>query len=49
MSRDAATRPLRWAVPLALSLAALALLLGLGFWQLDRKAWKEGLIAELNR
>lgn len=29
------------------ALAALALLLWLGFWQLERKAWKEGLIDTL--
>jgi len=28
-------------------LAALAVLIGLGTWQLERKAWKEGLIASL--
>lgn len=26
---------------------ALAILLGLGFWQLDRKSWKEGLLAAI--
>ncbi len=29
------------------TLAALALLIGLGFWQLRRLEWKEGLIAEI--
>lgn len=29
------------------SLIALAILLGLGTWQLQRKAWKEGLIAQI--
>lgn len=29
------------------TLAALALLIGLGVWQLKRLAWKEGLIAEI--
>ena len=29
------------------TLAALALLVGLGVWQLKRLAWKEGLIAEI--
>lgn len=29
------------------SLVALAILLALGFWQLERKAWKEGLIAQI--
>ena len=28
-------------------LAALALLIGLGVWQLQRLQWKEGLIAEI--
>jgi surfeit locus 1 family protein len=32
-------------VPALASLVALAILLGLGIWQLQRKAWKEGLIA----
>ena len=36
-------------IPGALSLAALVVLLGLGTWQLERKAWKEGLIATLVR
>jgi surfeit locus 1 family protein len=31
----------------ALVLAALAVLLGLGFWQLKRLHWKEGLIAQI--
>ena len=31
----------------ALSTAALAVLLGLGLWQLRRLQWKEGLIAEI--
>jgi surfeit locus 1 family protein len=31
----------------ACTLAALALLIGLGVWQLKRLAWKEGLIAEI--
>jgi surfeit locus 1 family protein len=31
----------------ALMLAALAVLLGLGFWQLKRLQWKEGLIAQI--
>lgn len=34
-------------IPSIAALAALAVLLGLGFWQLERKAWKEGLIATL--
>ena len=31
----------------ALTLAAFAVLIGLGVWQLKRLAWKEGLIAEI--
>jgi surfeit locus 1 family protein len=34
-------------VPVVFILAALAVLVSLGTWQLDRKNWKEGLIAEL--
>ncbi|HVG50865.1 MAG TPA: SURF1 family protein, partial [Xanthobacteraceae bacterium] len=30
------------------SAVAFAILIGLGVWQLDRKAWKEGLIADMN-
>src|SRR5690349_10667203 len=30
------------------ALAGVAILCGLGMWQLDRKAWKENLIATLN-
>lgn len=30
------------------ALAGMAILIGLGLWQLDRKAWKENLIATLN-
>jgi cytochrome oxidase assembly protein ShyY1 len=37
------------AVPAVLALAGLAVLLGLGTWQLERKAWKEALIATLER
>jgi cytochrome oxidase assembly protein ShyY1 len=36
-------------VPAVAALLALALLLGLGTWQLERKAWKESLIATLDR
>ena len=34
-------------LPAIAALAALAVLLSLGFWQLDRKTWKEGLIAQI--
>ena len=36
-------------VPAAVTLSALAVLLGLGAWQLERKAWKENLSAMLER
>lgn len=36
-------------VPGVAALAGLAVLLGLGIWQLERKAWKEALIADLER
>ena len=36
-------------VPAAVSLLGLVVLLGLGAWQLERKAWKEDLIATLDR
>ena len=29
------------------ALAGVAILIGLGIWQLDRKVWKENLIATL--
>lgn len=35
------------AAPLAATLVALAVLLSLGFWQLDRKAWKEELLRRI--
>jgi len=34
--------------PTVAMLAALAILLGLGTWQLQRKAWKEGLLSDIN-
>jgi surfeit locus 1 family protein len=34
-------------LPATLVLAALAVLIGLGTWQLQRKAWKDGIIASL--
>ncbi len=33
--------------PLIFGLAGIAILLWLGFWQLDRLAWKEGVLAEI--
>jgi surfeit locus 1 family protein len=36
-------------VPIVFVLAALATFIALGSWQLERKAWKEALIAELDR
>jgi surfeit locus 1 family protein len=36
-------------VPGLVALAALVILLGLGTWQIERKAWKEALIATLDR
>jgi surfeit locus 1 family protein len=33
--------------PALFALAVLAILIGLGTWQIERKAWKEGLIATL--
>ncbi|MEI6160352.1 MAG: SURF1 family protein [Roseococcus sp.] len=43
-------RPIPWErliLPSFLALPLLALLLGLGSWQVQRLAWKEGLLAEL--
>ena len=34
-------------IPAVAALAALAVLLGLGIWQIERKAWKESLVAKL--
>jgi surfeit locus 1 family protein len=34
--------------PLALALPAFALLIGLGPWQMQRKAWEEDLIARIS-
>ena len=45
---QAAARPRAGlALPLLFTLMALATFIGLGTWQLDRKAWKEALIATL--
>jgi surfeit locus 1 family protein len=35
--------------PTIVALAAFAILIALGTWQLQRKAWKEGLIADIDR
>lgn len=40
------SRGLLW--PTALAVPALAVLIGLGSWQLQRKAWKEDLVARLD-
>ena len=34
-------------LPTILTIAALSVLLGLGMWQLQRKAWKDGLVARI--
>jgi surfeit locus 1 family protein len=44
----AATRRRSWLGLFVPALLAFAVLIGLGTWQLERKAWKEGLIAALN-
>lgn len=36
-----------WALPGALVLVGVAVLIGLGTWQIERKSWKEGLIAAM--
>jgi surfeit locus 1 family protein len=35
-------------IPIVFTLGAVAVLVALGTWQIERKTWKEGLIAELN-
>lgn len=37
----------RLALPAVLTVLALAVLIGLGTWQLQRKAWKEGIVARI--
>jgi surfeit locus 1 family protein len=50
LSVPAATKPRRsWLGLLIPALAAFAILIGLGTWQIERKAWKEGLIAVLTQ
>jgi len=41
-------RRVGWLTPTLFTLAALAILIGLGVWQLERKQWKETLIARLD-
>lgn len=41
-------RAARLVWPLALAVPALAILLGLGTWQMQRRAWKEDLIAQID-
>lgn len=38
---------LRYVFPLFLGLGGCAILLALGFWQLDRRAWKEAMLARI--
>jgi surfeit locus 1 family protein len=45
MARAGRLRALLW--PTVLAACGLAVLLGLGTWQLERRAWKAGLIAHL--
>jgi surfeit locus 1 family protein len=48
--REAAATLRRGAlIPSIAALAAFAVLVSLGMWQLDRKAWKEGLIATIDQ
>ncbi len=39
--------PLRYALPLAIGLIGVVILVSLGSWQLRRLAWKEGVLAEI--
>ncbi|MGD9768693.1 MAG: SURF1 family protein [Pseudolabrys sp.] len=41
-------RRVGWLTPTLFTIASLAILIGLGVWQLERKAWKEALIARLD-
>ena len=40
-------RKARLLLPTMAALAGLAVLIGLGTWQMERKRWKEGLIAQI--
>jgi surfeit locus 1 family protein len=45
---SASAAPRRLLVPALVSLVGVAVLIGLGLWQLDRRAWKRELIATLS-
>ncbi|MDH7797780.1 MULTISPECIES: SURF1 family protein [unclassified Beijerinckia] len=47
MSADRAMRARSLLLPAVFALAAFAFLMSLGFWQLQRLAWKEGLLAQI--
>ena len=49
MRAPAAPRRRGLLIPAILLLGALAVLIGLGTWQLERREWKQALIAELDR
>src|SRR6267378_3605923 len=49
MMDDAANLRRGVLIPSIAAASAFAVLLSLGLWQLDRKAWKEGLIATIER
>ena len=46
-TRETATRPRGLLGPAIFGLLGIAILCGLGFWQLERKVWKEGLLAAI--